>query len=262
MLAELIESLPLRDDWKGLVGLATLFFVPWLAAIWFKPGVSKSLLVLLSIALACVADVFLSLAVVVSQDLDVDEFSPVIEAILSGIIALGWLVGAAVRGLAGRYGFLARRISSKAARVAVDVSRFARAHAAVAIRFSALVLLSECALLLAPYLALVSSLFGRFFIYVLIPLCWLGLPFGIPAFIARGRPLGAWTLAIAVNLVFLAWDAQFIPTPVPPGQTRALLDPERILFLLGYMPTLLATLPTATRWLWIGSQRLVERASG
>lgn len=264
MIAELIDFFLSRTPTpallQGIVVLGALILSGLLPAITFKPTLPRFFLGLLTIVLCYVVDFILSASIVESQNLEFDRFPSNVELVLYGIITLGWVIGVATTGLLGGYHLYLRSALSKTARGAIDVLPFAGVNAGVATRLLALVFLSECALL-APNLALIAIGRGWVIGYVMIALCLLGLPFGIPAFIARGRPLGAWTFAIALNLILLPWGTQFLPAEVPTGQTQALWDVERIFLLLVNMPTLAAAPGTAARWLWIGFKRLVEMAS-
>ncbi len=88
-------------------------------------------------------------------------------------------------------------------------------------------------------------------------LCLLVIPLGIPAFVAKGRPLNAWTLGVVLALVgavLLEPQTTNDAAPIP-----LLGEGDSIRFVVN-CAVLLAIVGTACRWLWIGACNVVGLA--
>ena len=266
MIAELLDylvaSTPPSQAWTLVVLVLAFFLIGVAPAIWLKPNWAGILIGLLTLALAYVVDFVVSFGLVIGINADLDRLPPVVELFIFAYVALGWVVVGVAGGLMRRHRAVLRQIFCRTPDVARAALRFAYARRAAATGAVARAALAAGALLVMPYLAVVASLHAPSVAYAVLQLGVLALPLVLPAFIARGKPLNAWTLGLALNLTLFLWRSQDLRPPAPPGEPLSLTDLDGGAFLLIFLPTMLAVPGTAARWLWIGARRGSGGTSG
>ena len=110
-----------------------------------------------------------------------------------------------------------------------------------------------------PYLSFAAAeAFDMRFVWLFgMALGFLVIPFGIPAFIAQGRALNAWSIGVALALVGVVILAQAIPMEI---DTAPIPIPDHIgPRAMANGTVLLACVGTTCRWLWIGVRNIAGR---